>query len=69
MIDVADCGPGVPPGDREKIFEPFYRRSGESSGAGLGLSLCRQIARLHGGDIAVVARPDTLSAFRVTLPL
>jgi len=69
MIDVADCGPGVPADDRERIFEPFYRRSGESSGAGLGLSLCRQITRLHGGDVAVVARPDTLSAFRVTLPI
>ena len=69
LIDVIDCGPGVPPADRERIFEPFHRRAGESSGAGLGLSLCRQIARLHGGDVAAVARADALSAFRVTLPL
>ena len=69
LIDVIDCGPGVPPADRERIFKPFHRRSGESSGAGLGLSLCRQIARLHGGDVAAVARADAHSAFRVTLPL
>jgi signal transduction histidine kinase len=69
QIDVIDCGPGVPPADRERIFEPFHRRAGESSGAGLGLSLCRQIARLHGGDVAAVARADALSAFRVTLPI
>jgi signal transduction histidine kinase len=69
VIDVIDCGPGVPPADRERIFEPFHRRAGESSGAGLGLSLCRQIARLHGGDVAAVARADALSAFRVTLPI
>jgi signal transduction histidine kinase len=69
MIDVIDCGPGVPPAERERVFEPFYRRSSESSGAGLGLSLCRQIARLHGGDVTAVAHADTLSAFRVTLPV
>jgi signal transduction histidine kinase len=69
IIDVIDCGPGVPPAERERVFEPFYRRSSESSGAGLGLSLCRQIARLHGGDIAAVAHADALSAFRVTLPV
>jgi signal transduction histidine kinase len=69
IIDVVDCGPGVPPAERERVFEPFYRRSSETSGAGLGLSLCRQIARLHGGDVAAVARADALSAFRVTLPV
>ncbi len=69
IIDVIDCGPGVPPAERERVFEPFYRRSSETSGAGLGLSLCRQIARLHGGDVAAVARADALSAFRVTLPV
>lgn len=69
IIDVVDCGPGVPPAERERVFEPFYRRSSESSGAGLGLSLCRQIARLHGGDVAAVAHADALSAFRVTLPV
>jgi len=49
-IQVCDGGPGVPEADRERIFEPFYRRSGTSDGAGLGLTLVREIARRHGGE-------------------
>ena len=49
-IRVCDTGPGVPGADRERIFEPFYRRSGTSDGAGLGLTLVREIARRHGGE-------------------
>jgi signal transduction histidine kinase len=49
-IEVCDGGTGVPEADRERIFEPFYRRSGASDGAGLGLSLVREIARRHGGE-------------------
>jgi signal transduction histidine kinase len=51
-ISVCDHGPGVPDAQRERVFEPFYRyaTSSESSGAGLGLALVRQIARRHGGD-------------------
>jgi signal transduction histidine kinase len=49
-IRVCDAGPGVPEADRERIFEPFYRRSGTSDGAGLGLTLVREIARRHGGE-------------------
>jgi two-component system, OmpR family, sensor histidine kinase RstB len=47
-IQVCDAGPGVPLGDRERIFEPFYRGA---RGSGLGLSIVRQIARRHGGDV------------------
>ena len=49
-VRVCDAGPGVPEADRERIFEPFYRRSGTSEGAGLGLTLVREIARRHGGE-------------------
>ncbi|MGE0801145.1 MAG: ATP-binding protein [Lautropia sp.] len=52
-LRVADLGLGVPEGERERIFEPFYRRRGASEdrgGVGLGLALVRQIARLHGGN-------------------
>ena len=50
VLRVSDAGPGVPVAERERVFEPFYRRSSSSDGAGLGLSLVRQIARQHGGD-------------------
>jgi signal transduction histidine kinase len=49
-IQVCDGGPGVPEADRERIFEPFYRRPGANEGAGLGLTLVREIARRHGGE-------------------
>jgi signal transduction histidine kinase len=49
-IRVCDGGSGVPEADRERIFEPFYRRPGAKEGAGLGLALVRQIARRHGGE-------------------
>jgi two-component system, OmpR family, sensor histidine kinase RstB len=49
-IRVCDAGPGVPEAERERVFEPFYRRPGSAQGAGLGLALVRQIARRHGGE-------------------
>jgi signal transduction histidine kinase len=49
-IRVCDAGPGVPGPERERVFEPFYRRPGSAQGAGLGLALVRQIARRHGGE-------------------
>ena len=62
-VRVRDAGPGVPEAEREKVFEPFYRRAGGSSaGAGLGLALVRRIARRHGGEARAAAK-----GFRVTL--
>lgn len=51
-IEVCDRGAPIPAADRDRLFEPFYRRAGtrDATGSGLGLSLVRQIARLHGGD-------------------
>ncbi|HET7809257.1 MAG TPA: HAMP domain-containing sensor histidine kinase [Steroidobacteraceae bacterium] len=69
QLVVEDHGPGIPPEDREKIFEPFYRReSSGSTGAGLGLSIVRQIARMHGGEVAYSPREASGSRFVVTLP-
>ena len=47
---------------------PFHRLGGETEGAGLGLSLVRQIARLHGGDVVVAPRGAQPACFRVNLP-
>jgi signal transduction histidine kinase len=69
VIEVADAGPGIPPAERERVFAPFYRIGGEPTGVGLGLSLVRQIAGLHGGTAAVAPRRDRPSCFRVTLPV
>ena len=71
-IRVCDHGPGVPPAQRERIFEPFYRLPGHAEhagGVGLGLSLVRQIADRHGGRVRCEDRiPGPGSCFVFTLP-
>jgi signal transduction histidine kinase len=68
-LRVEDGGDGVPHADRARIFTPFTRVAGDERGVGLGLSLVRQIARLHGGDAVVADDPVTGRAgFEVTLP-
>jgi two-component system osmolarity sensor histidine kinase EnvZ len=56
-IEVDDDGPGVPPAERDNVFRPFYRldhaRNQEAGNSGLGLAIARDIARSHGGDIAL----------------
>jgi signal transduction histidine kinase len=69
---VSDRGPGVADGERERVFEPFYRPAGSSetgSGYGLGLALVRQIARAHGGEARCLARDGGGSVFAVELPV
>jgi len=74
VLRVCDRGPGVPPNQRERIFEPFYRLPGtseRSGGVGLGLSLVRSIAQRHGGSAHCEARPDGVqgACFVLRLPL
>jgi len=72
VICVEDRGPGVPPDQRERIFEPFYRLPGASEregGVGLGLSLVKTIAERHGGHIRCEAREGGGARFVVELPL
>lgn len=59
-IEVWDDGPGIPPEEREKVFDAFYqaRNNGFASGVGIGLHLCRFFIRLMGGTIAAAERPD-----------
>jgi signal transduction histidine kinase len=80
-LAVIDAGDGIPPAAREQVFLPFRRlhdvpspsshAGGEANGggAGLGLALVRQIARLHGGDAVATARADAASCIVVTLPV
>jgi two-component system sensor histidine kinase KdpD len=69
VVEVGDRGPGVPPGDEEKIFDKFVRGSVAGGGIGLGLTICRAIVSAHGGRIWAEDRPGGGAAFRFTLPL
>jgi signal transduction histidine kinase len=69
-VTVSDRGPGIAPADRERVFTPFFRIPGseQSTGAGLGLTLVRQIARQHGGDAQWVGTAERPSTIRIVLP-
>ncbi len=72
VLRVLDRGPGVPESERERIFEPFYRRSAgradDEAGVGLGLHLVRRIARHHGGEAVYRPRDGGGACFEVRLP-
>ncbi len=61
VIQVEDNGPGIPPDVQEKIFVPFFTT--KEDGSGIGLSLSRQIMRLHGGSISVRSAPEEGTVF------
>jgi two-component system sensor histidine kinase GlrK len=75
VLDVVDRGPGIDPGERERIFESFYQGrppvDGRVKGSGLGLAIAREYALAHGGRIEVVEPgPNEQGAhFRLSLPL
>ncbi len=70
VVTVADRGPGIPPAQRERIFLPFHRVSSKLTdgvaGTGIGLSIARDLARLHGGDL-VVLPTDEGAAFELRI--
>lgn len=72
-IAVADTGVGIPPEERERIFEPFYQVPGSTpltgqASSGLGLALTRRLVEALGGAISVESSQDQGTTFRVTLP-
>jgi two-component system sensor histidine kinase KdpD len=70
IVEVADRGAGLSPGDEERAFEKFYRGPAPGvPGAGLGLAICRGIIDAHGGRIWAENRPGGGAAFRFSLPL
>jgi len=72
VIRVNDRGPGVPPSQRERIFEPFYRLPGASEregGVGLGLALVKSITLRHGGTVRCESRSGGGASFVVELPM
>ncbi|MFB9649981.1 sensor histidine kinase [Curtobacterium pusillum] len=73
VLTVDDDGPGVPPGERDRVFERFVRldeaRSRDAGGAGLGLAIVRDAVRAHGGEVAVTESPLGGARFVVRLAL
>jgi len=73
VIEVRDEGPGIPPGDLERIFDKFYRVHGgdrQRAGTGLGLAICRGFVQAQGGRIDSANRPDRSGAvFSIRMPI
>ncbi len=73
VVTVEDDGPGLPDDELEAVFEPFHRaersRSRETGGAGLGLTVARQAARAHGGDVSLANQSRGGLLARLELPL
>ena len=67
-IAIGDTGCGMNAELTQKVFEPFYTTKSEDGGSGIGLFLCRNIVKDHGGTLTVASRPDEGSTFVVALP-
>ena len=71
-VAVEDTGPGIEPGELERIFDRFYRvdpsRTRATGGAGLGLTIARQLVEAHGGVIYAQSTPGVGSRFVFELP-
>ncbi len=67
-FEVADTGVGVPPGEEEAIFAPFYRAGAHPTGSGLGLAVVRAVAEAHGGRAGVQNRPGAGATFWLRVP-
>jgi signal transduction histidine kinase len=73
VVTIDDDGPGIPPAELDRVFDPFYRletsRSRETGGTGLGLTVARSAVRAHGGDVALANRDGGGLSVTVTLPM
>jgi signal transduction histidine kinase len=73
QLDVLDNGPGIPPAEREQLFERFYRLASSTDqgipGSGLGLAIAKSVVEAHDGTIEIVDTPGWSTDVRVLLPL
>ncbi|UCF56879.1 MAG: PAS domain S-box protein [Deltaproteobacteria bacterium] len=69
IIKVSDTGPGIPEALREKIFDIFFTTKPAGKGTGLGLTLSKNIIKLHGGNIMIESPPEGGTTFIIELPL
>ena len=68
VLQISDNGPGIPPGDRQRIFNPFFTSKRTSGGTGLGLPIVNSIISSHGGTLALGNAPDGGAQVTVILP-
>ena len=72
-LTIANTGPGIPPDQQARLFEPFFRgdtaQSHAIEGSGLGLTICRWIVTAHRGTIQIISEPGKLTTATVRLPL
>ena len=73
LVSITDTGIGIPAADRQKIFERFYRveqsRGRKTGGAGLGLSIVKNVVRYHGGNITLTSEAGVGTCIEMTLPV
>ena len=67
QVEVADVGCGIPPGDRDRVFEPYF--TSKADGLGMGLSICRTILANHGGRLTCTPNTPGGTVLRFTLPV
>jgi signal transduction histidine kinase len=68
LFTVEDCCGGLPPGDEEKLFQPFTQNSKDKSGVGLGLAICRRCTEVNNGSLGVRNLPGKGCVFTIDLP-
>jgi len=68
-MEVEDNGPGIPDKIKDKILQPFFTTKKGTEGTGLGLSITHDIVKAHGGMLKVNSKIDTLTEFRILLPI
>ncbi len=70
LVGVRDTGPGIEPDELDRVFDRFFRgRSARAGGSGIGLTVARELARVHGGDLEVESTPGEGATFHLRLPL
>lgn len=68
-LSVSDTGPGIDPGMRERIFDPYFTTKDKTKGTGLGLSIVLSVVKSHGGEIVVDSEIGVGTTFRIYLPI
>jgi two-component system sensor histidine kinase TctE len=69
LVEVEDCGPGIPAELSERVFEPFYRAGSDRDGHGLGLTICARLCEFVGATLAVDRRPQGGTVARLAFPV